>query len=234
MLRGASNTRQKRLRFAAVMLVAVLVAACSTQKHTVKPLPDFVSIAIEPGDEVEIITHEGKMYGFEVTGVTEKAIFGDDRRVPLADIADLKRLGGKRPPSPCGGTKELGCSVPLLVSLASKEHKHYRDEFYDACAQHDYCYRHGSATYGVDRQHCDEEFYQNMKNTCPEQRSSTIATIFEALGNDIESSLTCLRIATDFYNAAKDFGDKHFRTTHSTYCEYDGPSGALLRIQTTR
>ena len=38
----------------------------------------------------------------------------------------------------------------------------------------------------------------------------------------MESSFTCLEIANDFYVAARDFGEDHFQTVTSTYCEYNG------------
>ena len=228
-----SNYRQKSLPCLLLLALATFAAGCA-QKYTVKPLPDFVDAAIEPGDKVEVTTYGGDTYKFEVTEVTKTALHSKDHTVRLVEIADLKKLARKRPPSPCGGEKELGCSVPVLVTMASKEHAHYRDKFYDACAQHDYCYRHGSATYGLNRENCDEEFLVNMKNSCPNQTVSVFGTVVEIMGNDMDSSFVCMQIATDFYNAARDFGEKHFEARGSTYCEYNGPPGRSTLIPTTR
>jgi len=206
----------------ALLMTAALVAACVPQ-HNVRPLPDFVNAAIEPGDSVIVRTVEGRTVEFVVTEVTDEALNGDGVDIPIRGIAELKKVAWSRPPSACGGAERLGCSVPTLVSLASNDHAHYRDAFYDACEQHDYCYRHGVRTYGLDREFCDREFLQNMQRTCPRPKDSTFGTIVEILGDNQESSFTCLEIANDFYAAARDFGAKHFQTATSTYCEYNGP-----------
>ena len=157
----------------------------------------------------------GETIEFVVTEVDETTLHGEDRQVALIEIAELKKVAWKRPPSPCGGELPLGCSVPLLVSLASDEYKHYRKEFYDACAQHDYCYRHGSRTYGLVREYCDAEFLQNMQNTCPNPSSSMFGKIFEVFDEGVDSRPVCLRVADDFHLAARDFGEKHFQSEWS-------------------
>lgn len=211
-------------RHTAVFLLAILAAgvAC-VPTHVVKPLPNFVKVAIEPGDTVIVTTHSHETIKFVVTEVNEKALHGAERQVELIDIAELRKVSRKRPPSPCGGEEALGCSVPLLVSLASKEHAHYREEFYSACEVHDYCYRHGSRTYGLDREFCDAEFLQNMQMTCPKSSDSTFGYVFEVLDDSIDSRSTCLSVAADFHLAAQDFGEKNFQTVSGSYCEYNGP-----------
>jgi len=213
-----------KLRQTAVFLLAILAAgvACAPT-HVVKPLPNFVEVAIEPGDTVIVTTRSGETIEFVVTEVTENALHGAERQIELIDIAELRKVAWERPPSPCGGGVALGCSVPLLVALASKEHAHYREKFYGACELHDYCYRHGSRTYGLDREYCDAQFLQNMQTSCPRSSDSTIGTILEALNDSVDSRTTCLRVATDYHLAARDFGEKHFQTMNSSYCEYNGP-----------
>ena len=76
-----------------------------------------------------VTTHSQETIEFVVTEVTEKALRGTEQQIELIDIAELRKVAWERPPSPCGGDAALGCSVPLLVSLASKEHAHYREEF---------------------------------------------------------------------------------------------------------
>ena len=88
--------------------------------------------------------------------------------------------------------------------------------------QHDYCYRHGANTYGLNRDYCDQEFLQNMQNSCPAGSSSPFGKFFEIIDNNVDSRTTCLRIANDFHMAAQDFGEKHFQSETSTYCEYNG------------
>ncbi len=206
-----------------LLLALVSFGAGCVPQHNVRPLPDFVQAAIEPGDAVVVTTVSGETVELIVTEVTDRALSAGDRRILLAEIAELKKVAWERPPSPCGGEEKLGCSVPLLVSLASKEHAHYREVFYDACEQHDYCYRHGARTYGLTREHCDAEFRDNTKLACPEPKDSAFGTIMEVLSDSINSSFNCLRIANDFYMAARNFGEKHFRDADSTHCEYNGP-----------
>jgi hypothetical protein len=206
----------------AVLVVAAICVACAPM-HTVKPLPDFVEAAIEPGDKVRITTVSGEEIEMIVTEVDEKTLHSGERSIALIEIAELKKVAWKRPPSPCGGELPLGCSVPLLVSLASDEYKHYKDEFYDACAQHDYCYRHGHLTYGLGREYCDAEFLENMKNSCPAPSSSKVGKLFEVFNESVGTRRTCLRVARDFHMAAQDFGEKHYQSESSSYCEYNGP-----------
>ncbi len=221
MIRRILEQWRRAASLAAVLAIVVLCVACAPS-YNVKPLPNFVDAAIQPGDSVEVTTFSGETYKFVVTEVTDKALHGEERRIPLVDIAELKKVAWKRPPSPCGGKQELGCSVPLLVSLASKEYAHYRTTFYDACAQHDYCYRHGARTYGLNREYCDAEFLRNMQMTCPTKSFSIFGTVVEILNDDVNSRPTCLAIADDFHMAARDFGEKHFQSGASSYCEYSG------------
>lgn len=213
------------IRHTALLLLSILAvgAACSTQTHVVRPLPNFVTTAIEPGDTVIVTTHSHETVEFVVTAVSETALHGAERQIELTDIAELRKVSRERPPSPCGGEEALGCSVPLLVALASKEHAHYRNKFFAACETHDYCYRHGASTYGLDREFCDDEFLQNMQESCPRSRDSTIGTILEVMNDSVDSRTTCLRVAADFHLAARDFGEKHYQVGTSTYCEYNGP-----------
>ena len=127
----------------------------------------------------------------------------------------------KRPASPCGGGKSLGCSVPILVSLTSDVYEHYRRYFYDACAQHDYCYRHGYRTYGLDREACDAEFLDNMLKACPAPSRFGIGEILDALS--VESRNTCLATAAEFHAVVRRYGEDEFQHDTSTTCHYNGP-----------
>lgn len=193
--------------------------------HNVKPLPDFVNLAIQPGDKVTVTTKSGETTEFVVSEVTNEALIGEDYRVALEDIDALGKTSWKRPPSPCGGEKALGCSVPLPVSLSSDVYRHYSDHFYDACAQHDYCYRHGSRMYGLDRDDCDAEFLHNMRNTCPGPSPSAFGKIMDVMSKD--SRDTCLSTADEFYVVVRKFGESKFETDTSTLCEYNGPADKL-------
>lgn len=208
-------------RIAVAVFIGCLVACAPT--HTVKPLPNFVKVALMPGDRVTVTTHDGATHKFVITEIGGNTLSGDNVQFALQDIASLKKHAWTRPESPCGGEKSLGCSVPFLVNVASKSHSRYGKKFYDACAQHDYCYRHGAASYGLDRDTCDDEFLANMQNTCPSAAGTTIGKVFEVFDDSVDSRQTCLSVADDFYSAVRRYGEEKFLTASSTYCEYNGP-----------
>jgi hypothetical protein len=211
----------KTFRLLAMLLVGV---SCTTpEMQPVRVLPDFVNAAIRPGDTVIVSTLGHEDIEFVVTEVTDTSLHSADREILLIEIAELHKVSSERPPTPCGNGEPLGCSLPLLVSLASKEHNHYKEEFYAACEQHDYCYRHGVRTYGLDREYCDTEFLVNMQMSCPVGSSSTFGSVMEAMNDSVESRAVCMQVASDFQMVVQDYGEKNFEVQGSTYCEYNGP-----------
>lgn len=216
------NGLRKALPTQSLILVVLFVVSC-TPAHNVKPLPDFVRTGIEVGDRVIVTSHAGEVSEFVVTENRVDTLIGEDIEIDLADAARIQVYGWERPDSPCGGDKPLGCSLPILISLASEEHAHYKEEFYDACAQHDYCYRHGFASYGLDRKACDTEFLQGMQALCPEAAKGTMGKVLQSVDGSTSSRGVCLRIADDYHAAVRRYGEKKFLSTTSTYCEYNGP-----------
>ena len=191
--------------------------------HTVKPLPIFVKVGIAPGDKVTVVTRNGETAEFVVQEVHEDRLTGEGAEYLLRDLVSLKKQAWERPASPCGGEAPLGCSVPWIIALTSEPHGHYQNVFYDACAQHDYCYRHGFASYGVSRAECDEAFLVDMKNLCPKPANGGVGKFLEAIDDSVESRRTCESVADDYYNVVKRYGEDRFLTSTSTYCEYNGP-----------
>jgi len=173
---------------------------------------------------VTVTTKQGTRQIFVITEIQHDVLIGPNARVFLADLVDIKKHGGERPPSPCGGDEPLGCSVPWLIALASDDHRVYEGSFYDACAQHDYCYRHGFASYGRDRDACDREFLEDMLALCPKEATSSFGKIVEALDETTGGRRTCAEMANQFHAAVRQFGEDRFKTTGSSYCEYDGPA----------
>lgn len=206
-----------------VIAVSIACAVACTPTHNVKPLPNFVSAALEPGDRVTVTTHDGKEHEFVITEIRGDVLLGVDAEFALQDVASIRKHAWKRPESPCGGEEPLGCSLPFLVSLASESHSYYREKFYDACAQHDYCYRHGFASYGMDRKSCDDEFLRDMQYSCPDEAGGRLGKVIDALNTSVESRRRCLSVADDFYVAVRRYGEERFATSASTYCEYNGP-----------
>jgi hypothetical protein len=112
----------------------------------------------------------------------------------------------------CGGSQPLGCSIPTAVLVVSEDYDRQADKFHQACVTHDLCYRHGEATYGLTREACDAEFYDNMKDAC---------SGFKGLGVlDPEEFAKCQFAAKQTYEAVRKHGEKHFQSATSTYCLY--------------
>jgi len=222
------SSLRRCLRLSLVYLLAFAAVAC-TPLHTVKPLPNFVKEGLTAGDKVTVTTHAGDERELVLTKVRSDALVGDDVEIALIDIATIKKHAWSRPESPCGGEKPLGCSLPLLVSLASELHNHYTEIFYDACADHDYCYRHGAATYGMDRDSCDEAFLNDMQALCPAGATSKVGKVFEVFDDSLDSRQNCETVADDYYNAVRRYGAEKFEAAGSTYCEYNGPPRRLPR-----
>ena len=203
------------------ILAAVIICTACAPTHNVKPLPEFVDKGIEPGDKVIVTTKSGDTIEFVVSEVTNSMLIGAEHRVAPEDIDTLRKKSWSTPPSPCGGDEKLECSVPLLVSLTSETYAHYRRHFHDACTQHDYCYRHGFRTYGLDREACDVEFLENMRAACPAATGSPLGIFIDV--SSVHSSHTCLSTADEFYAVVRRYGESEFHSDTSTVCEYDGP-----------
>jgi len=208
----------KPLRYGARFLLlssALLLFAC-VPLQTVRPIPDFVTLAIKAGDKVELQTLAGEHAEFQVSHVDAQSISSPERRFLLNEIAALYVRSRNRPDYPCGGEQALGCSVPggvkfaeVVVGLTTKGiswHSEYADTFYDACVQHDFCYRHGYKTYGHNKEYCDEEFYNNMLKSC----------------NAVD--VACRAVAKEFSWAVKEHAEEGaFQEESGTECLYDGP-----------
>jgi hypothetical protein len=96
------------------------------------------------------------------------------RAVPYGS-EDVQVLGGQG--------KELSCSIPWLVELAAFPRLPGSTlapislQMRQACAFHDYCYRHGAATYGYTQADCDYLLLEHAYRICRFiNRDSGVAT----------------------------------------------------------
>ena len=182
-----------------------------------RPIPDFVTLAISPGDKVELQTFAGEHVEFQVSHVDAQSISSPERRFLLNEIAELYVRSRSRPDYPCGGEQAIGCSVPKgilateilvgsMTNVVGSWHSEYANTFYDACVQHDFCYRHGYKTYGHNKEYCDEEFSKNTRESC----------------NTVD--VACKAAAKEFSWAVREHAeDGAFHEETSTECLYDGP-----------
>jgi hypothetical protein len=200
-------------------LLLVALAACAPARP-VRNHPTYIAAAIAPGDSVRIETREGRVLSFRVAAVGDDEIVGEGgERVAMAEIDSLSVRAWGQMTQPCADGRPLGCSVPLPVSVASVYHDHFRVRFEQACIQHDFCYRHGHATYGYDRQHCDERFLADMEAECDLARFGTDWIVGSV--DRLSQGAACRSAAAQFYDAVRRFGEQAFHTSDSTVCEYE-------------
>ena len=206
------NIVRKTLQVSIISLCG-LVAACSwAPLKEIRPRADYITVGVQKGDRVEIETTDGRTHKFEVTEVTGTAVVGKKQRVEFADIESIGIRSWGDPPHPCGGGKPVGCSIPEVVLVLSQDYKEQADKFHAACVKHDFCYRHGFATYGIGRAECDEVFYEEMKTEC--SGTGMLGVL------DVKTYGICQVAARQTYEAVRRYGEPAFLTTTSTYCDY--------------
>lgn len=218
-IRGAKMRRNMHVPSIAILILAVLaVGSCSVMpRHDILPRPEHIRAGVEPGDTVEIETRDGRKLKMVVTEVRATAIVGETDAgesdiVQFADIAALAKRSWKEPEHPCGGGRPVGCSIPEVVLLLSDDFERQAEKFRKPCVTHDFCYRHGAATYGEDRSSCDDDFYEDMKTACNTMGPLSIL--------DAKEFGLCQAAATQTFNAVRRYGEPHFQTVASSYCEY--------------
>ena len=194
--------------------VLALVGGCAqvTPSHSIPVRKEYIEAGIQAGDTIEITTADGEEKTFEVVDVQANAIVGPDGAIPISDIESIVKRSWTAPQHPCGANEPVGCSIPEVVLLLSDDYSEQAGKFHPACVTHDYCYRHGHATYGDTRELCDEQFLADMKQACG---GTNVLNILNAKDYSI-----CQIAARQTYEAVRLKGEPHFRTANSTYCEF--------------
>ncbi len=196
------------------LFLIVLLTGCAqvTPKHDIPVKREYIEAGIQVGDTIEITTLDGEEHRFEVVDVQPHEIVGPDGAIAVTNIRSIKKRSWKVPIHPCGNNEPVGCSIPEVVLIISSDYEEQAEKYHPACVTHDFCYRHGFATYGVTREQCDAEFLQDMKQACAG---------YGGLGRlDVEQYGICQLAASQTYEAVRRKGEPSFRTTGSTYCEY--------------
>lgn len=200
-------------RLLCIVLAASLTGACSyAPLHDVLVKPEHIKAGVRPGDTVEIETTEGKTVEFVVTAVTADAVEGDGQRVPISDMQKIGVRSWKEPQHPCGAGEPVGCSIPEVVLVLSDNLLQQADKFHRSCVTHDFCYRHGFATYGIERVECDKTFYQDMQTECGSGGALSVL--------DVKEYSLCNLAARQTFDAVRRHGEPAFRRSTSSYCEY--------------
>jgi hypothetical protein len=199
-----------------LLLPLILLSAC-THWWEVRPYSDFVAVEVQPGDQIRIKTRDGERIKMLVVEVKDDRIVGENQTILLSDIEQLEKRSENPPANPCSPQVPLGCSTPQWATLIHDSQAIYTKYFYPSCEQHDYCYRHGTATYGMGKDDCDYQFLQDMQAQC--QPDDIVDLLLQASSN----FTTCNAVAMEFYVAVQQYGANRFNANTSTYCEYDGP-----------
>lgn len=202
------------IAFGVIVIVAVAASGCShvVPSHDIPAKPEFIRAGVQAGDLVEVTTKDGEYREFKVTDVGTDVIEGPAETIRFAEIQSLVKRSWKEPAHPCGGGIPVGCSIPEVVLILSKRYQQQAEKFHPACVTHDFCYRHGFATYGVAREECDAVIYTDMKKAC--------AGMGGLGALDVKEFGICQLAANQTFEAVRQHGEKHFLTTTSTYCEY--------------
>lgn len=115
-----------------------------------------------------------------------------------------------------GGRGEgLSCSIPRILETLFLDSAATRDapvslQFRQACLFHDYCYRHGHATYGYTKEDCDILFQEHAYRICRQ------ISVLDASQDECRDRARVALLGLNFG------GGKSFRHAHrSTYFEFD-------------
>lgn len=211
------ETRVHQSSTGSCLLLALLLCmpACSiVPERQVLPYPDHIRAGLEAGDRVEILTR-GLASPRNIT-ISEiganHIVTTQGERIAFVEITSINMRSWSLIANPCDDGVPKGCSIPPLVAAASDYYSEYGREFRESCVSHDYCYRHGMRTYGYTKTDCDNDFLEDMQQYCAQEHDFNIM----ARGD-------CLLAADQLHAAVDRFGDDHFLTQGSTYCEYAGP-----------
>ena len=202
------------MKTSAIIIAALTVCACAqiVPSHEIPAKPDHVNAGVQAGDRVEITTKDGRHREFVVKDVSANSIEGPLETIPIGEISKLVKRSWEAPTHPCAVGVTVGCSVPEVLLILSSEYAQQADKFHPACVTHDFCYRHGFATYGTKREACDNNFYEDMKAACA--GSSGLDRF------DIEQYTICKLAANQTFKAVRRYGEPHYQTLASSYCEF--------------
>lgn len=192
-----------------------MTACASSQlkpKHEIPVRNDYIKAGIQSGDTIDVTLANGDVKTIEVVDVRFNVIEGPEGEIHIGDIQSIVKRSFTAPDHPCGANEPLGCSIPEVVPLLSEHYAEQSAKFHPACVSHDFCYRHGHATYGDTRDQCDAEFLREMKEACGGLGGLNIL--------DLKNYSICNTAAEQTYNAVRLKGEPHFRTTTSSFCDY--------------
>jgi hypothetical protein len=183
--RGPKGNELRCLREGGQPAYAVVVESCKRGKQKVKmQLMEFSGHRnwLSYREDTQTCKYKGRKGKIQPTGKVYAngfSLSGD------SDVC-VKRKGGAY-------MFHDGASAPWISSYYSFDPTgYYTTLFRSAGERHDYCYHHGQATYGHDRNYCDKEFKSRMVKICQKKWSRWNP-----------SRYVCQAQANKFYTAVK-------------------------------
>ena len=106
------------MRLCFVLLLMLLLGGCKTLQTV--PHDDLSKLQgqVERGDQVEVVTTDGRTLDFTVTEVTADALVGADVRVAQAEIARLQVKAVSKPRTFGAAFGGAGIVVMILFAIA--------------------------------------------------------------------------------------------------------------------
>lgn len=104
---------------AAIVLLSLLNTSCATRMVPVTDTGDSpVRISVSVGDTVRVLTKHGERPTFQITEITQEALFGEGQRIPYDDMAFVEKRTRKRTASEDVATGAVLVIASGLVVLA--------------------------------------------------------------------------------------------------------------------
>ena len=180
--------------------------------HDIPVSRDHIHAVVQPGDRIDVITRSGERESMVVKSVENDALVGEHKTYRFSELSQISKRSFEPPKHPCEGPQPPGCSIPALLTTFSDFADDYADKFHGACVTHDFCNAHGFATYGADRDECDQNFLANMRLECKGVAGLGVL--------DVEEFAECQLVAQQIYDTVRLYGEPHYRLADSAYCEY--------------
>ncbi len=139
-----------------------------------------------------------------------------------------------------GGGEGLNCSLPQfaerLFTAPDDPDDHVNHRFRQACVYHDFCYRHGLATYGYTQSDCDRLLQEHSYRICLVAKVSVAVQAGRQDANTTHSAADrCQLEAKRFLFGVAFFGSPNFMGwNESSFFEFDPSPSRSFQFYTSR
>lgn len=149
---------------------------------------------------------------------------------PIANYASYRRCGSSVFSARLTG-EPLACSASNFTDTLLRDPGQLGQTFYrqfgTACNRHDFCYIHGSVTYGSSRADCDKAFLADNLKTCKLIYWSGATKKVLGVPWPLNFRRYCEFRASVGYMAVRALGWQYFYDNYSPVCDYEGGPHAV-------